>query len=111
MAKKRTSPTQRTLAYLRKQGWTVGVVEKWIPQTMRRVDFLGGIDLIAVREGETLGVQATSTANASARVKKLRELPTMQTWKSAGNKLWVIGWAKRGRAGKRKLWTPTITEL
>ena len=106
-----TSPTQRTLAALRKEGWHGGVVEKWIPQTRRRSDFLGGIDIIGVKPGRTIGIQCTSASNVSARVKKLIELPGMRAWLEAGNWLEVWGWAKRGKAGKRKLWTRTIYEI
>lgn len=106
-----TGPTARTLAKLRKDGWTCAVVEKWIPQTKRRLDAFGGIDIIAIRTGETLGIQCTSQSNVSARVKKLTAEPQMKIWIDAGNRLEVWGWAKRGPAGKRKLWTHSVTNL
>jgi len=106
-----TTPTARTLAWLKKQGYTAGVVEKWIPQTRQRKDLFGFIDLIAIREGETVGIQATSTGNMASRVKKIMDSEHMPTWLLAGNKLWVVGWAKRGKAGKRKLWTASVTKL
>lgn len=106
-----TTPTARTLRWLRKQGYTAGVVEKWIPQTRRRVDLFGFIDLIAIKEGETVGVQATSTSNMAARFAKMRELEAMPLWLQAGNKLWIVGWSKKGKAGKRKLWTPSLRKL
>lgn len=48
----RTSPTQRSLALLRKGGWTAGVVERFnshVGPFGIRQDFCGGIDLIAFR--------------------------------------------------------------
>jgi hypothetical protein len=107
-----TTPTQRTLAHLRKQGFVAGVVEKWIPQTRRRSDYLGGIDIIAVRADPptTVGIQATSDSNVSSRVKKLMSLPDMQVWIGAGNELWVMGWKKR-LIGRRARWFPRIVKL
>ena len=104
-------PTQRTLEALRKDGWTCAVAEKWIPQTRQRSDLFGGIDIVALKENRTLGVQCTSASNVSSRVKKLTALPGMRAWLEAGNWLEVWGWAKRGKAGKRKLWTRSIHEI
>lgn len=106
-----SSPTQRTLIALRKDGWVCAVAEKWIPQTRQRADLFGGIDIVALKEGRTLGVQATSASNVSSRVKKLVALPGMRAWIEAGNWLEVHGWAKRGKAGKRKLWQRVIHEI
>lgn len=105
------SPTTRTLALLRKRGYTCGIVEKWIPQTKRRLDLFGGIDIVAIQPGETIGVQCTSQSNSAARATKLRAIPQLRTWIEAGNRLCVIGWTKKGPAGKRKLWQHTLTEL
>lgn len=107
----RTSPTARTLAKLKRDGFTAGVVEKWIPQTMRRLDFLGGIDIIACGNGEIIGIQCTTSAHAAERVEKLRAEPRLTEWMKNGGKLQVWGWSKKGPRGKRKLWQVTITEL
>jgi hypothetical protein len=85
------SPTQRTLAHLRKDGWRVQVVEHWNAFARRRIDLFGVIDLVAVRPGETLGVQATSGANVSARVSKSRESEGLRAWLEAGNTFRVFG--------------------
>ncbi len=106
-----TSPTQRTLARLKRDGFTAGVVEKWIPQTKRRLDFLGGIDIIAVGNGSIVGIQCTSQSNASARVRKLCAEPRLKVWCDNGGKLQVWGWAKKGPAGKRKLWQVNVQEV
>lgn len=100
-----TSPTQRTLAYCKKQGWLPAVVEKWIPQVRRRNDLYGGIDLVAMRPGEPglLGIQATSNSNAAAREHKLAALPTMVEWLKAGLDLEVWGWRKL-KVGKAHRW-------
>jgi len=86
------SPTSRTLDALRKSGWTCQVTERWNPFAKVRQDLFGGIDLLAIRPGETLGVQATSKSNVSARVKKLYAEPKLKVWMEAGNLLEVWGW-------------------
>lgn len=108
------SPTSRTLAWCKERGWLVGVVERFIPQTKRRNDLFGFIDIV-VLDGQpgVLGIQATSTGNMSARAMKIQEECTeaAKSWLDAGNRIWVVGWAKRGAKGKRKLWTPRIREV
>jgi hypothetical protein len=106
-----TSPTKRTLDWLRADGWCCQVVEHWNPFARRRVDLFGGIDIVCVRGNETLGVQATTTDHASTRCAKLLALEPIRAWIAAGNQLWVVGWAKRGPRGKRKVWTPNVTKL
>lgn len=104
------SPTARTLEWLRRAGYSAGVVEKWIPQMRRRVDLFGCIDIVAVGGGETgaLGVQATSGSNHASRVAKILAIPEAEQWVEAGNRLWVMSWAKRGQRGKAKRWEPRI---
>jgi len=106
------TPTARSLAYLRKQGMTAGVVEKFNHHTKRRIDYLGGIDLIACGPVHGIvGVQSTSSSNQSSRVAKLLAEPRMAEWLKGGGRLVVHGWSKKGKAGKRKLWTVNVTEL
>ena len=109
-----SSPTQRTLTWCKMAGWPAGVVEKWIPQTKQRKDLYGFIDIV-VLDGKpgALGIQATSASNVSGRVTKIQEECTQAAirWLQAGNRIWVIGWSKRGARGKRKLWTPRIVEV
>lgn len=107
----KTTPTKRTLDELRKRGYEVAVVEKWIPQTRRRLDAFGFIDVIALGEGVTIGVQATSASNVASRVTKILAEPRHFAWLAAGNKIQVWGWSKKGPRGKAKRWTPTIREV
>lgn len=106
-----TSPTQRTLAECRKLDWPACVVEKWVAQARKRIDAFGFGDLL-VLDGEpgALLIQATTTANAPSRVTKIIEEcnEAASAWLKAGNRITVWGWAKRGAAGKRKLWTLKI---
>ena len=101
MAKK-TSPTARSLAVLRERGYIAEVVERWNPYARVRQDLFNCIDIVALRHGELLGVQTTTTGNMGARVAKILAEPAMLAWVNAGGTLVVHGWAKRGKA---KVWT------
>ena len=67
------SPTQRSLEYLREQGYFCAVVEKWNSFTKQRQDLWGWCDILAIRENEVLAVQVTSTGVAE-RIKKIEDL-------------------------------------
>jgi len=91
-----TSPTALTLRDLRKDGWTAEVVERWNPHAQKRHDLFGFVDVLAVRGDQTLGVQATSDSNVSARVRKIAESEHVAAVRDAGWALEVWGWAKKG---------------
>lgn len=103
------TPTARTLKALRDDGWTAGVVERFNSHTLTRHDLFGCIDIVAVRDGNTLGVQATSGSNAAARVKKMRDTEAV-AWLRAGNALEVWGWrkVKLKRGGKAVRWQASV---
>ncbi|HEX7325184.1 MAG TPA: hypothetical protein VF292_07505 [Rhodanobacteraceae bacterium] len=63
------TPTARTLAALRVEGWTAEVVERWNPHARVRHDLFNVADILAVRGAETLAVQVTSGSNVPARVR------------------------------------------
>jgi carbonic anhydrase len=98
------TPTARTLAYLRKAGYTAAVTERWNPFAHIRQDLYGFIDVLACREGEILAVQSTTGANLSSRLAKIKAEPRARVWLAAGGKIVVHGWAKQGARGKRKTW-------
>ena len=91
------SPTARTLELLRKEGWTAYPVEYFDARFNARHDLLGIMDVLALRPGATLGVQATTASNVSARVRKIMSSDTRRQWLDAGNLLEVWGWKKVGR--------------
>lgn len=105
------SPTQRTLAHLRKEGYLCQIVEHWNPYSHTRQDLFGFIDILAIKPNVILGVQATSTSNLSARVKKIRSTPASEVWLASGGLIKVMCWSKKGPRGKRKLWTLTEREI
>lgn len=94
-----SSPTSRTLKHLRDLKYPlVQVVEKWIPQAMKRVDLYGIIDVLAVSAaGEVIGVQATSGSNVSSRVKKIAESDAIAILRLAGWRVVVHGWRKNSK--------------
>lgn len=92
--KKSKQPTQRSLEYLRKQGYRAEVVEKWIPHTRQRKDLFGFIDIVAIRDGETLAVQATAGSAVAARVSKIGDAEAIGDVRKAGWRIVVHGWRK-----------------
>jgi hypothetical protein len=91
-----SSPTQRSLKYLRDDGWTVAIVEHWNSFVRKRYDLFGIIDLLCVKDGVTMGVQTTSYSNVSARVKKIADSEHIAALREAEWIIHVHGWHKVG---------------
>jgi hypothetical protein len=89
----KVSPTQRSLAYLREQGYHCEVVEKWNAFTKQRKDLWNWCDILAIRKGEVLAVQVTASAVAD-RIKKIQESSTVALVRDAGIRIEVHGWRK-----------------
>ena len=93
-----SSPAQRTLQALRREGYLAAVAEKWNPHSRTRADLFGFADVLAVRQGApVLAVQATSSSNHSARVRKAQAFPALRVWLAAGCAFEVWSWRKSGR--------------
>ena len=103
-----TSPTQRSLKYLRDEGYTAEVVEHWNPHARIRQDLFGIIDIVAVKPGETLAVQTTSSAHVAERVRKIAESPNVGVIREAGWTIHVHGWAKKAN-GRWELRTVDVS--
>ncbi len=102
-----SSPTQRSLQYCRKNGWTAGVVEKWNQWAKIRQDLFGCIDMIVIDDLEQgpLAVQATSGSGHAARRKKSLAEPRLKLWLESPARFEIWSWSQKGPKGKRKLWT------
>jgi hypothetical protein len=87
------TPTQRSLIYLREQGYLCEVVEKWNSFTKTRKDLWGWCDILAIRENEILAVQVTA-AGVSSRIKKIMESDTLPIVRKAGIRVEVHGFRK-----------------
>ena len=107
------SPTSRSLAYLRKQGYEAQVVEKFNMFSKKRIDLFGCIDIVAISKGITgvLGVQVTSRSNIQDRIKKCKDNPLSEIWTGGFNRLEVHGWGLMGKKGKRKKYELKIVEI
>jgi hypothetical protein len=76
------TPTARSLAWLRREGFTAAVVEKWLPHVYLRCDLWRFADVLSVHSTEriVLLVQCTSIGNVSSRVAKVRSRPELRAW-------------------------------
>ena len=88
-------PSQLTLNELRKNGYLCQVVERYNSFAHFRVDLFGIIDIVAIKDNEILGIQATSAVNHTTRVIKARKSDTLSKWLKAGGKFQVWSWAKK----------------
>lgn len=102
----KTSPTQRTLHLLRKEGYTAQVVEKFVAWANRRIDLFGFIDVVGIHPDKQgiLGVQTTSGSNLSARIKKSQALAAYHIWLRAGNTIEFHGWRKLKNLPGNRQW-------
>ena len=91
------TPTARSLAYLRKSGYLVGVVERWISGANVRRDLFGFADVLAVHpvRREVVLVQVTTLSNLSVRVAKIRGIPELPALLAAGLGIQAHGWVRR----------------
>ena len=100
-----SSPTQRSLALLKKEGYKPWIVESYNSFGRNRVDLYSFLDIVALRGGDSgiLGVQTTSISNISARVHKITGIPVSHLWLETGNRIWIIGWGKIKNKWKYKI--------
>lgn len=103
-----SKPVQRSIAELKKRGYTCHVVERWNSFAKIRQDFGGFADILAYKPGEVgvLAIQACAdSGDVSKHVKKLLGVANLGVWLQSGNKCEIWGWGMRGERGKRKTWT------
>jgi len=98
-----TSPTQLTLKKLKNEGYiTVQVTEHWNAWARIRQDLFNIIDVLAVKDGITIGIQVTSKANVNARIKKIADSEHISNLRDANWKILVHGWYKEKNRWKLK---------
>lgn len=111
------SPTQRTLAHLRKDLANIpAVVEKWVtipghPGGGVRRDLFDCIDILVIQGSKLVAIQATSGTNHKARIDKAKASDKLRAFCGTGNLFEVWSWSKKGPRGKVKRWTPRVTQL
>ena len=101
--KQSKSPTQRSLAHLRKEGWTVAIVEKFNPYVKIRQDLWGFGDLLCFHplRGIDMIVQTTTGDHLVERIHKIRENKTAVLWLTVPHhRIEAHGWVKRFERGK-----------
>ena len=96
------TPSQRTVAHLRKLGYQTANVEHYNYFTKRKHDLFGCIDILAIGNDETLAVQVTSKSNMSARIKKIEASEALPEMLRSGWRVIVHGWWK-GTNGRYQL--------
>ena len=107
----KTNATQKSLKYLRDAGWSVCIVERYLPArgTMkfpRRIDAFNLGDLLACKREEGIAlVQCCPGASHAEHKDKILSIPEFETWKRSGGLVILMSWAKKGPRGKRKMWT------
>lgn len=103
MAKTTKSPTQRTMAKLRIEGCElVQIVEHWNGWGKCRQDLFGFVDVLAIVNGVTVGIQVTTSSNMSARFSKIagEHSDVTQALLNAGWRIEIHGWRKKALTGK-----------
>lgn len=109
------SPTQRTRAYLKEQGFFSTITEKWNPHARKRQDMFGFIDLVYLTDCQIVAVQVTSGTNHASRKSKIIKECKKQAsqWILCEGKIELWSWSKRKvkRGGKAMRWTPRIEEI
>ena len=91
------SPTQRSLEYLREQGYLAEVVERFNSFTKQRKDLWSWCDILAIRKDEVLAVQVTSSSHVAERIRKIQESDTIGKVRDAGVRIEVHGWGKNSK--------------
>ena len=90
-------------------GWRVVSVEKWNPATGTKTDLFGMFDLLALRDGATLGVQTTTKTNLASHVKKMNTAEAMEDVRAAGWSVMLHGWWQP--RGPRTRWEVVEVDL
>lgn len=108
------SPTQRTLAKLKADGWVcTAITERWNQYARIRQDLFGFIDVLSCGEKGTLAIQACAGASVSARVQKIADSPLLPFVRKAGWTIQVWGWrkVKVKRGGRATKWECRVVEI
>lgn len=113
-----TSNTQRTLKWLRDQGYSAGIVERYLSYAGKfgkRKDLFGFIDIIAIDGNDIVAVQSCGQAflEHHRKITKTEEIAAeAKKWLESGGRIILIGWRKikKTKGGKQMIWVPRIKE-
>jgi len=106
------SNTQRTLEYLREEGYVVGMVERYNQFDKQRHDLFGFIDMIAIKSNKIVGVQSCGGSGYAEHDRKILDNEVAPQWLESGGDILLIAWRKlkKKRGGKAMVWAPKIKE-
>ena len=106
------TPTQRTLAEIRKLVDHVAIVEKWNSHCRIRQDLFEFADLISF-DREDVHLWQVTARDVAARVAKIKELDVCKHWTASTHReLFVVGWRKlKPRGSNVAKWHPRIVAL
>lgn len=91
------SPTELTMRHCRGLGWVVQKVEHWNSFAKVRQDLFGCIDVVALGDGQILGIQCTTRHHMAERMAKARAEARITRWLQCGGLFEVWGWQMVGR--------------
>lgn len=121
MAKSRRTPSARSKELLTEVGYLVDTVERWVPiKTMPgggiRKDLLHIIDLVAISDDETVGVQCCGSTGMTDHLRKIlgKYLDNTTRWVKHGlRRLLIHAWKKRPKCKSRPkdIWELTEYEI
>jgi len=83
------------MALFESRGYKCEVVESYNSFTKRKKDMFGILDMVAIGNEETLGIQMTSKSNMSSRIKKIQESDFFVELLRSKWRIIVIGWFKK----------------
>ena len=89
------SQNSRTVALMESRGYKCDVVECYNAFIRRKKDLFSIFDILAIGNGETVGIQITSKSNMSSRIKKISESEFLPELVRSGWKILVLGWYKK----------------
>ena len=106
-----TQPMIKTYEYFRAQGYICWTVERWVQKIKRKFDLFGIIDVLAISDEDTIGVQVCK-ADFQAHDMKILNSEYGPKWCRGGRRLILIGWTKQKvkRGGKAMIYKPRIKE-
>jgi hypothetical protein len=123
--KNKSKPVQRSLASLKKNGWTVAIVERHLPprgvdkhgQPMKfgkTIDVWGFGDLLACRPpwkgplesypGLIALIQCCAGSGLAKHRAKIYAIKEFYDWRDSGGKVFLQSWSLKGPEGGDKLW-------
>ena len=88
------SPNARSRALLEDEGFLAEICEHRVTKIITR-DLFGVIDVLGIRDGDTLAVQATTVSNIASRRRKLRASDALPRMLAAGWRVELHGWTKK----------------